>query len=139
MGLTISAADTSVLLAAMDKLIGGMSTAFLTSIAGVTASLTFHILHVLNLAARLVDPGVPVVRPHGGFAAGSAAAIVTETIGTVVVCAVGILLARRLYRRARWARTSPSTRPLQYEISRRKGRAFRPFRSSGLSLIRDLS
>ncbi len=44
-GLSISAAETTVLLAAMDKLIGGMSTAFLTSIAGVTASLTFHILH----------------------------------------------------------------------------------------------
>ena len=34
-GLTLTAADTAVLLTAMDKLIGGMSTAFLTSIVGV--------------------------------------------------------------------------------------------------------
>ena len=44
-GLSISEADTSVLLSAMDQLIGGMSTAFLTSIAGVIASLIFQVLY----------------------------------------------------------------------------------------------
>lgn len=44
-GLKISAADTTMLLSAMDKLIGGMSTAFLTSIAGVSASLAFNLLY----------------------------------------------------------------------------------------------
>ncbi len=44
-GLTISAADTNALLSAMDQLIGGMSTAFLTSIVGVCASLLFNLVH----------------------------------------------------------------------------------------------
>jgi len=44
-GLNLNAADTSVLLAAMQKLIGGMSTAFLTSIAGVIASIIFNLLN----------------------------------------------------------------------------------------------
>ncbi|MBQ7488586.1 MAG: MotA/TolQ/ExbB proton channel family protein [Clostridia bacterium] len=44
-GLSISAASTEQLLAAMEQLIGGMSTAFLTSIAGVTCSVLFTILH----------------------------------------------------------------------------------------------
>ena len=56
-GLSLSAADTSALLSAMDKLIGGMSTAFLTSIAGVLASLTFNLLynHHLNVCQRAID------------------------------------------------------------------------------------
>ena len=44
-GLTLNAADTQALLAAMEKLIGGMSTAFLTSIAGVVASIVFNLLN----------------------------------------------------------------------------------------------
>ncbi len=44
-GLSLSAADTQALLAAMEQLIGGMSTAFLTSIAGVVASLVFNLLN----------------------------------------------------------------------------------------------
>lgn len=44
-GLSISAASTEQLLATMEQLIGGMSTAFLTSIAGVTCSVLFTILH----------------------------------------------------------------------------------------------
>ncbi len=43
-GLTLSASDTSTLLAGMEKLIAGMSTAFLTSIAGVVASIAFNLL-----------------------------------------------------------------------------------------------
>ena len=44
-GLTLSASDTSTLLAGMEKLIAGMSTAFLTSIAGVVASIAFNLLN----------------------------------------------------------------------------------------------
>ena len=44
-GLNLNAADTSALLAAMEKLIGGMSTAFLTSIAGVVASIFFNLMN----------------------------------------------------------------------------------------------
>ena len=56
-GLTLSAADTTQLLGAMDQLIGGMSTAFLTSIAGVVASLAFNILnnHALTKCQRSID------------------------------------------------------------------------------------
>ena len=49
-GLTLTAADTSVLLSAMDKLIGGMSTAFLTSIVGVIGSLTFNMIYNSSLS-----------------------------------------------------------------------------------------
>lgn len=49
-GLTLDAADTAALLAAMEKLIGGMSTAFLTSIVGVIGSLSFNLLY--NRAVR---------------------------------------------------------------------------------------
>ena len=48
-GLTLSAAKTEDLLAAMEQLIGGMSTAFLTSIAGVTCSLLFQIFYNRSL------------------------------------------------------------------------------------------
>ena len=48
-GLTLTAADTAVLLTAMDKLIGGMSTAFLTSIVGVIGSLTFNMIYNSSL------------------------------------------------------------------------------------------
>ena len=44
-GLNLNAADTSALLAAMERLIGGMSTAFLTSIAGVVASIFFNLMN----------------------------------------------------------------------------------------------
>ena len=44
-GLQLSAANTEQLLAAMEQLIGGMSTAFLTSIAGVSCSLIFTLLN----------------------------------------------------------------------------------------------
>ncbi|MBQ2992144.1 MAG: MotA/TolQ/ExbB proton channel family protein [Clostridia bacterium] len=44
-GLNLNAADTNALLSAMEKLIGGMSTAFLTSIAGVVASICFNLLY----------------------------------------------------------------------------------------------
>ena len=44
-GLNLNAADTGALLSAMEKLIGGMSTAFLTSIAGVVASIAFNLLN----------------------------------------------------------------------------------------------
>lgn len=56
-GLTLTAADTSVLLAAMDKLIGGMSTAFLTSIVGVIGSLTFNLIynHYLGKCQKAID------------------------------------------------------------------------------------
>ncbi|MDO5378226.1 MAG: MotA/TolQ/ExbB proton channel family protein [Clostridia bacterium] len=56
-GLNLNAADTSALLAAMEKLIGGMSTAFLTSIAGVIASLTFNLLynHQVSKCQRAID------------------------------------------------------------------------------------
>lgn len=56
-GLSLSAADTGVLLAAMDKLVGGMSTAFLTSIAGVIASMAFNLLynHQVSKCQRAID------------------------------------------------------------------------------------
>lgn len=56
-GLNLNAADTSALLAAMEKLIGGMSTAFLTSIAGVIASLTFNLLynHQVSKCQKAID------------------------------------------------------------------------------------
>ncbi|MDO5298909.1 MAG: MotA/TolQ/ExbB proton channel family protein [Clostridia bacterium] len=56
-GLTLSAADTTALLSAMEKLIGGMSTAFLTSIAGVVASLTFNLLnnHYTTKCQKAID------------------------------------------------------------------------------------
>ena len=44
-GLTLNAANTQALLAAMEKLIAGMSTAFLTSIVGVVASIAFNLLY----------------------------------------------------------------------------------------------
>ena len=49
-GLNLNAADTSALLAAMEKLIGGMSTAFLTSIAGVVASIAFNLIYNRSLS-----------------------------------------------------------------------------------------
>ena len=56
-GLTLTAADTSVLLTAMDKLIGGMSTAFLTSIVGVIGSLSFNLIynHYLSKCQKAID------------------------------------------------------------------------------------
>ncbi|MBQ4266246.1 MAG: MotA/TolQ/ExbB proton channel family protein [Clostridia bacterium] len=56
-GLNLNAADTSALLAAMQKLIGGMSTAFLTSIAGVVASIFFNLLntHYTNKCEKAID------------------------------------------------------------------------------------
>ncbi|MBQ2948309.1 MAG: MotA/TolQ/ExbB proton channel family protein [Clostridia bacterium] len=56
-GLDLNAADTSALLAAMEKLIGGMSTAFLTSIAGVVASMAFHLLnnHYTTKCQKAID------------------------------------------------------------------------------------
>ena len=56
-GLNLNAADTSALLAAMEKLIGGMSTAFLTSIAGVIASIIFNLLntHYTNKCQKAID------------------------------------------------------------------------------------
>ena len=56
-GLTLTAADTTVLLTAMDKLIGGMSTAFLTSIVGVIGSLTFNMIYNSSLSKcqRAID------------------------------------------------------------------------------------
>lgn len=56
-GLTLSAADTTALLGAMDQLIGGMSTAFLTSIAGVVASMAFNLLssHTVHKCQRSID------------------------------------------------------------------------------------
>ena len=56
-GLTLTAADTTVLLKAMDKLIGGMSTAFLTSIVGVIGSLSFNLIyhHYLSKCQRAID------------------------------------------------------------------------------------
>ena len=56
-GLNLNAADTSALLAAMEKLIGGMSTAFLTSIAGVVASIFFNLLntHYTNKCEKAID------------------------------------------------------------------------------------
>lgn len=56
-GLTLSAADTQALLDAMEQLIGGMSTAFLTSIAGVSASLVFNVLnnHTVGKCQRAID------------------------------------------------------------------------------------
>ncbi|MFR3405806.1 MAG: MotA/TolQ/ExbB proton channel family protein [Christensenellales bacterium] len=44
-GLSLTGADTEVVLTAMDQLIRGMSTAFLTSIAGVCGSLLFNLLN----------------------------------------------------------------------------------------------
>ena len=56
-GLTLSAADTTALLAAMERLIGGMSTAFLTSIAGVSASVVFNLLfnHHMSKCQKAID------------------------------------------------------------------------------------
>ena len=56
-GLNLNAADTSALLAAMEQLIGGMSTAFLTSIAGVIASIAFNLLnnHYISKCERAID------------------------------------------------------------------------------------
>ena len=56
-GLNLNAADTSALLAAMEKLIGGMSTAFLTSIAGVVASIFFNLLntHYTGKCEKAID------------------------------------------------------------------------------------
>ncbi|MBQ7785268.1 MAG: MotA/TolQ/ExbB proton channel family protein [Clostridia bacterium] len=56
-GLNLNAADTSALLAAMEKLIGGMSTAFLTSIAGVLASIFFNLLnnHYTSKCQKAID------------------------------------------------------------------------------------
>ena len=56
-GLSISAAHTEQLLAAMEQLIGGMSTAFLTSIAGVTCSVLFTLLnnHHLEKCRSAID------------------------------------------------------------------------------------
>ncbi len=56
-GLNLNAADTAALLSAMEKLIGGMSTAFLTSIAGVIASILFNLLntHYTNKCQKAID------------------------------------------------------------------------------------
>ena len=56
-GLTLSASDTSTLLAGMEKLIAGMSTAFLTSIAGVVASIAFNLLnnHYVGKCEKAID------------------------------------------------------------------------------------
>ena len=56
-GLNLNAADTSALLAAMEQLIGGMSTAFLTSIAGVIASIAFNLLnnHYISKCEKAID------------------------------------------------------------------------------------
>ena len=56
-GLSLSAADTTALLAAMEQLIGGMSTAFLTSIAGVTASMAFNLMnnHTVGKCQKSID------------------------------------------------------------------------------------
>lgn len=56
-GLNLNAADTAALLSAMEKLIGGMSTAFLTSIAGVIASIVFNLLntHYTNKCQKAID------------------------------------------------------------------------------------
>ena len=56
-GLSLNAADTQQLLSAMEQLIGGMSTAFLTSIAGVGASLLFSLLnnHYMSKCRRAID------------------------------------------------------------------------------------
>ncbi|MEI3406985.1 MAG: MotA/TolQ/ExbB proton channel family protein [Christensenellales bacterium] len=44
-GLSLNGADTEVVLKAMDELVRGMSTAFLTSIIGVWSSLLFNLLN----------------------------------------------------------------------------------------------
>ena len=57
-GLSLNAADTSALLAAMEQLIAGMSTAFLTSLVGLVASLAFNLLnnhYVGKCERRLTD------------------------------------------------------------------------------------
>ena len=56
-GLNLNAADTSALLSAMEQLIGGMSTAFLTSIAGVIASIAFNLLnnHYISKCEKAID------------------------------------------------------------------------------------
>ena len=56
-GLTLSASDTSTLLAGMEKLIAGMSTAFLTSIAGVVASIAFNLInnHDVGKCEKAID------------------------------------------------------------------------------------
>ncbi|MBR1408893.1 MAG: MotA/TolQ/ExbB proton channel family protein [Clostridia bacterium] len=56
-GLRLDAADTQQLLSAMEQLIGGMSTAFLTSIAGVSASLLFSLLnnHYMGKCRKAID------------------------------------------------------------------------------------
>ncbi|MCR4708250.1 MAG: MotA/TolQ/ExbB proton channel family protein [Clostridiales bacterium] len=56
-GLRLDAADTENLLAAMQQLIGGMSTAFMTSIVGVSASLVFSLLNNRQMTGcrRAVD------------------------------------------------------------------------------------
>lgn len=56
-GLDLNAADTSALLSAMEQLIGGMSTAFLTSIAGVIASIAFNLLnnHYISKCEKAID------------------------------------------------------------------------------------
>ena len=56
-GLKIDAENTQMLLSAMEKLIAGMSTAFLTSIAGVSASLLFSLMnnHCLSKCRRSID------------------------------------------------------------------------------------
>lgn len=56
-GLSLSAADTTALLAAMEQLIGGMSTAFITSIAGVTASMAFNLMnsHTVGKCQKAID------------------------------------------------------------------------------------
>ena len=56
-GLTLSASDTAALLDGMEKLIAGMSTAFLTSIAGVVASITFNLMynHYISKCEKAID------------------------------------------------------------------------------------
>ena len=56
-GLTLSATDTTTLLSGMEKLISGMSTAFLTSIAGVVASIAFNLLnnHAITKCEKAID------------------------------------------------------------------------------------
>ena len=56
-GLTLNAADTSALLSAMEQLIGGMSTAFITSIVGVVASICFNLIYnrTLGKCEKAID------------------------------------------------------------------------------------
>jgi len=56
-GLSLNAADTGALLSAMEQLIGGMSTAFITSIVGVVASICFNLIYnrTLGKCEKAID------------------------------------------------------------------------------------